>query len=147
LIGDWNHATLAADNDDSQRMKPIASRDSKAALKTKTDALVADLQAIRAQVASKRTPNATFEELEGLQRRLFEVWVAEQLALVASRQEQSSAEIQAISQELAEALEELSESRKEVARLGKALEKLGSTTEKLSLKVAAKKQQESRKKK
>ena len=106
----------------------------KAALEAKTDALVAELQAIRTHIANKRASTATPEELADLQSRLFEVWVAEKVALATTRQEQTTASLEAAKQELAELHKHLAALAKEVVRLGKLNDKL--TSKVASLKPA-----------
>ena len=104
----------------------------RAALDAKTDELVADLQAIRAQVSSKKGSGASPADLADLQQRLFEVWVAEKLALNAGKLEQANHELQATKLELGELRKLLAVVQKEVVRLGKLAEKH-------SLKLSAKK--------
>jgi hypothetical protein len=112
----------------------------KAVLEAKSDELITDLQAIRAHVASKRASTNSPEELADLQQRLFEVWVAEKLALNSFRQEQSTSGQETAKQEVAELRKQLTAVQKEVMRLGKLAEKL-------TAKLAAKKATGSGKKK
>ena len=105
-------------------MKSNANRASKSAVKARNEALLADLQAIRSQVAARGNPNINLEELEGLQRHLFEVWVAEKLAVLECCQDQSSADLEAAQFHIAELQNELAELRKEIGRLAKLNERL-----------------------
>jgi chromosome segregation ATPase len=119
----------------NKSMRPGGHRDSKVGVKATTDKLVADLKAIRAQVASTRTPQSSSEQLEELQQRLFEVWVAEQLALAACRQEQAIAGMETAREESAQARAALAEARKELAELRKEVVRLGKVTDKLTAKL------------
>jgi hypothetical protein len=113
----------------TENNKPL----SKAALDAKTDEFIADLQGIRALVASKRASTASPEELVDLKQRLFEAWVAEKLAQAVCRQEQSTIVQDATKQEVSGLRKELATVQKEVVRLGKLAEKL---TAKLAAKKA-----------
>jgi chromosome segregation ATPase len=106
----------------------------KAALEAKSDELITELQAIRAQVASKRASTSAPEELADLQQRLFEVWVADKLALASFRYEQATSEQGTTREEVANLRKQLAAVQKEVMRLGKLAEKL---TAKLAAKKAA----------
>jgi hypothetical protein len=110
---------------------------SKAAQNAKTDELVADLKAIRDQVASKKTASTSPAELADLQQRLFEVWVAEKLSIGACWQEQSALELQTLKLDVTEMRKELVAAQKDVLRLGKLTEKL--TAKIASLKPASRK--------
>lgn len=110
---------------------------SKAALNAKTDELVVDLKAIRDQVASKKSASTTPGELADLQQRLFEVWVAEKLAIASCWQEHSSTELQAMRLEVTELRKELAAAQKDVIRLGKLTEKLTAKLD--AMKAAGKK--------
>ncbi len=97
-------------------MKPKSKTQLKAEVSAKTDALVADLNAIRTQVLNRQGQTNPAEQAS-LERRLFEVWVIDKLAQAECAVSGFAAELESLWQELDQTQDELKALQKSLARL------------------------------
>lgn len=97
-------------------MKPKSKTQLKADVSAKTDALVADLNAIRTQVLNRQGQTNPTEQAS-LDRRLFEVWVIDKLAQAECQVSGFAAELEAVWQELEQTQDELKALQKSLPRV------------------------------